>query len=117
MLCITMRAGDYVTLGQDTVVQFERLNGDRARIMIHAPREVPILRGDVLEREGGKRPACVLDVPEPYIRQLPWNHKKKEALAELRDTLAHMEDSPETQRIREKLDAIFPGSQEPAENV
>lgn len=117
MLCITMRAGDYFTVGQDTVVQFDRLNGDRARMVIHAPREVPILRGDVLEREGGQRPACVFGPSAPYIRQLPWNHKKKEALAELRDTLAHMEDSPETQILREKLDTIFPSSQEPAENV
>ena len=108
MLCITMRAGDYFTLGKDTVVQFERLNGDRARMMITAPKEVPILRGDVLERKGGERPGCVLDTPEPFVRQLPWNHQKKEALAELRETLSQMEDTPQTKRLKEKLDTIFP---------
>ena len=39
MLCITLLPGEYVT--------------------IDAPREVPILRGEVLERNGGKRPSCV----------------------------------------------------------
>lgn len=59
MLCISMRAGEYVTVGSDTVIQLERLDGDRAHLAIHAPREIPILRGDVLERGGGQRPACV----------------------------------------------------------
>ena len=93
MLCISMRAGDYFTVGQTTVVQFDRLTGDRVHLTINAPREVPILRGDVLERGGGQR---------------PWSHAKKQALAELRQTLAQMDDSPEVQKLREKLNCIFP---------
>ena len=66
------------------------------------------MRGEVLEREGGKRPVCVRNISPQYIRQLPWNHKKKEALAELRQALAEMEDSPQTEILREKLNIIFP---------
>ena len=47
MLCISMRAGDYFTVGESTVIQFTRLTGDRAHITVNSPREVPVLRGEV----------------------------------------------------------------------
>ncbi len=59
MLCITLRKGDYVTIGDDVVVQIEQLGGERVHLNISAPREVPIVRGKVLERGGGERPECV----------------------------------------------------------
>ena len=108
MLCISLLPGDYFTVGKDTVVQFDRLTGDRVHLTINAPREVPILRGDVLERSGGQRPGCVLDTSPRYVRQLPWNHAKKQALAELRQALDRMGDSPEVRTAREKLNCIFP---------
>ena len=112
MLCISMRAGDYFTVGSSTVVQFDRLTGDRAHMTINAPREVPILRGDVLEREGGRRPDCVMGLSPRYTKQLPWNPAKKRALAELRQTVDSMGDTPEARAIREKLNFIFPQPQE-----
>ena len=108
MLCITMRAGDYFTVGESTVVQYDRQTGDRVHLIINAPREVPILRGDVLERNGGQRPGCVREVSQQFVKQLPWNHKKKQALAELRQSLDQLGDSPQARVIREKLDVIFP---------
>lgn len=59
MLCITMRKDDYITLGDSIVIQVEQLNDERVHLNINAPREVSILRGEVLERAGGKRPDCV----------------------------------------------------------
>ena len=112
MLCITMRGGDYFTIGAEIVVQLERLSGDRAHLVIHAPREERILRGEVLERDGGKRPGCVREILPRPVRQLTWNHAKKEALAELRRELKQMGESPETERIREKLEIIFPNRRE-----
>ena len=108
MLRISMKPGEYFTVGGSTVVQFDRLRGDRAHLIINAPREVPILRGAVLEREGGKRPDCVVDTPERFIRQLPWDHAKKAALQELKEALEQMGESPEVHTLREKLDRIFP---------
>ena len=108
MLCISMKAGDYFTVGSSTVVQFDHATGDRVHLTVNAPREVPILRGEVLERNGGQRPACVLDVSPRYVRQLPWNHAKKQALDELRQTLDGMDDSPQVRALREKLETIFP---------
>lgn len=63
MLCISLKPGEYFTVGNDTVVQMDRLSGDRVHLTITAPREVPILRGEVLERGGGQRPDCVIDTP------------------------------------------------------
>ena len=115
MLCISMKAGEYFTVGSDTVVQYNRLYGDRVHLMIHAPKEVPIVRGTVLERSGGQRPACVVDASPQYVRQLPWNGAKKDALADVRRTLDRMGDSPEVRVLREKLDFIFPRPQENGE--
>lgn len=114
MLCISMKTGEYFTVNGDTVIQYDRLYGDRVHLCIHAPREIPIVRGAALERNGGKRPSCVLDLPEPYVRQLPWNGAKKRALAELRRTLERMDDGPDVRILREKLDYIFPKPQEEA---
>lgn len=108
MLCISMKAGDYFKVGDNTVVQFDRLSGERVHLTINAPREVPILRGQVLERNGEKRPDCVFQPPAKPTRQLPWNPQKKRALRELRETLAQMDDSPEVQALRNQLELIFP---------
>lgn len=108
MLCITMKRGEYFTVGSDTVIQFDQLSGERVHLTIHAPREVPILRGEVLERNGGERPSCIYDTRPKGVKQLPWNHAKKQALAELRQMLNQQGDSPEARAMREKLDCIFP---------
>ena len=50
-----------VTIGDHVVIQLDRLTAERAHMTISAPREIPILRGKVLEREGGERPGCVYD--------------------------------------------------------
>ena len=59
MLCLTLAQGEYLTIGTDVVVQFDRMSGDHCKLVIQAPREIPVLRGEVLERSGGQRPACV----------------------------------------------------------
>ena len=112
MLCISMKAGDYFVVGGSTVIQFDRLTGDRVHLTVNAPREVPILRGDVLERNGGTRPKCVMPVSPRYVRQLPWDYKKKKALLEMREILDGMGESPEARLLRQKLDYIFPNVQE-----
>ncbi len=56
MLSLQMKSGDYVTIGEDVVVQVFRESGPQVRVSIKAPREVPIIRGAVLEQAGQKRP-------------------------------------------------------------
>lgn len=108
MLCFSMRPGEYFTVGGSTVIQLERVAGDRIHLIINAPREVQILRGAVLERQGGERPGCVVEIPQQPTRQLPWNSAKRRALAELRALVDGQGDGPEARAMREKLDRLFP---------
>ena len=41
MLCISMKPGEYFTVGGSTVIQLDRLTGDRVHLTVNAPREVP----------------------------------------------------------------------------
>ncbi len=111
MLCITLKPGDYFTMGGDTVVQFDRITGERIHLAVHAPQTVPILRGEVLERQGGKRPECVSRASPHAVRQLPWSRAKSAALAEMRATLDKMSDTPEVRILRRKLNLMFPQPQ------
>jgi len=65
MLSLTLSPGEYVTIGDNVVVQFDYAEGGRCRLAFQAPREVPILRGEVRERNGSQRPDCVFDGARP----------------------------------------------------
>ncbi len=58
MLTISLREGEYFTLNNNMVVKVTRAAGRRCTLSVEAPREVPITRGSLLEREG-ERPACL----------------------------------------------------------
>ena len=60
MLSLQLKSGDYLTIGENVVVQVFKSNGAQFRVSIQAPRDVPILRGDVREREGDARPDGLL---------------------------------------------------------
>lgn len=55
MLSLNLKSGEYLTIGEDIVVQIFEQAGSSFRVSVKAPREVPILRGEVLERTE-KRP-------------------------------------------------------------
>ena len=113
MLCLTLAAGEYLTIGSDVVVQLERMTGDRCKLAIQAPRELPILRGAVLEREGGERPECVFDAPRWYKPEIPWDRSKAQALAAMRPLLSQMDGrDSNVQTLRRQLNHIFPLSRE-----
>lgn len=117
MLCITMRRGEYFTVGSDTVVLFDQLSGERAHLTIHAPREVPIVRGEVLERQGRQRPACLSALPpRKKYRYRPtaaflWNDERERAiraLEKLADRLEEKGAAAEAELLRAQIDQIVP---------
>lgn len=109
MLCLNLTPGDYVTIGGDVVVQLDRISGDRCKLMVEAPREIPILRGAVLERTGGERPGCVSDAPRWHRREIPWSRSKAQALAAMRALLERMDGGDEdVQALRRQLEHLFP---------
>lgn len=72
MLKISLTQGEYLTIGGDIIVQLYRSEGGRSYLAIDAPREIPIVRGAVLEREGGRRPERLAEVPQKGHRsELP----------------------------------------------
>lgn len=56
MLFLQLKEGEYVTIGEDIIVQVFPDSSSMTRLAIKAPRELTILRGEVLERNGAKRP-------------------------------------------------------------
>ncbi len=65
MLSLTLSPGEYVTIGDNVILQFDCTVGERCTLAFQAPREVAILRGEVRERGGAQRPDCVFDEPRP----------------------------------------------------
>ena len=49
MLSLQLKTGDYMTIGENVVVQLDRISGDRCKLMIQAPRNGPA---------GSARTAC-----------------------------------------------------------
>jgi len=60
MLSLNLRSGDYITIGEDIVVQVYQ-TGASFRVAIEAPREMPIARGKLHEIEN-ERPECIQKV-------------------------------------------------------
>lgn len=113
MLCLSLQPGEYLTIGEDVVVQYDRTTGDRCRIVVSAPREVPIVRGAVLERGGEERPGCVFDKPRWYKREVPWDRSKAQALAAMRNLLSRMDGrDDDVKALRRQLNHMFPAKEQ-----
>ena len=125
MLCITMRRGEYFTVDGDTVILVDQLSGERAHLTIHAPRDVAIVRGAVLERSGNPPPACLAELsarkrakyrPEAVFR---WNSEREKAVRRMEQVAERLEKSgsmEEAEILRAQLAQIVPaGSRNRAE--
>lgn len=118
MLSLQLKTGDYMTIGKDVVVQLDHISGDRCKLMIKAPRDMAILRGEVLERTGGERPECVVDAPRRHRQEVVWNRSKTQALHSIRLLLSQMDSaSPDVKTLRRQLDFIFPPEFAPDKTV
>ena len=110
MLSLQLKSGDYLTIGDDIAVQVFKQNGPAFRVEVKAPREIPVLRGSVLERNGSERPEGLYDhhPVKPSrrahnARNLEAMTKRKEQRAALRqDRAAAVE---EMQTILDRMDA------------
>ena len=114
MLCLNLSPGEYLTIGENVVVQLDRISGDRCKLVVDAPREITILRGEVLERSGKKRPACVFDAPRRHRQEIPWNRSKTQALSAMRALLCGMDGTDKNvQALRRQLNHMFPPQRAP----
>ena len=57
MLSLHLLSGDYITIGDDIVVQVFQ-TGSSFRVAVEAPKSVPIIRGELREKVS-ERPDCI----------------------------------------------------------
>lgn len=50
MLVLSRKTDESIQIGNDIVVRILAINGDRVSVGIEAPKEIPILRSEILER-------------------------------------------------------------------
>ncbi len=113
MLSLSLLPGEYLTIGDNVVVQVDRMVGDRCKLVINAPREILIVRGTVLEREGGERPGCVFDGFRWRKPEISWDRSKAQALSAMRRLLSEMDGGDSNvQTLRRQLDHMFPENKE-----
>ena len=118
MLCLNLTPGEYMTIGENVVVQLDRVSGDRCKLMVNAPREISILRGEVFERTGGERPACVFDGPRWHQKEILWNRSKAQALQAMRALLNTMDGrDSDVQTLCRQLNHMFPPQNEEPEQT
>ena len=116
MLKLTLLPDEYLTVGDDIVVQLLRVSGGRADVAIEAPRTVPVVRGAVLERQGGKRPACLEPPPKKKARYyrdqvFRWNDDRERAVRSMKQVFERLEQNgagEEAKILRTQLDRIIP---------
>ena len=106
MLSLQVKTGDYVTIGKDVVVQVFKESGPQFRLSIKAPREVPIVRGKVLEREGEQRPEGLLDrKPKPCPSDRKHYEKYLQKVEQRQD--AYQSGQEICQKVLQKLSEIL----------
>ena len=116
MLKLTLLPDEYLTVNGDIVVQLLRVAGGRADVAVEAPREMHIVRGAVLERSGGQRPACLAPPPKKkprYYRDqvFRWNDDRERAVRAMKRVFDRLEEQgsvEEAKALRTQLDRIIP---------
>ena len=123
MLSLQLKSGEYLTIGDEIAVQIFEESGSTFRVAVKAPREIPILRGEVLEstgeRPGGlreKRPKSPSAQARDAQRLRERTEQRRRAASEqaavtreLRSILARLDElAPAHDRdgLRKTLDAL-----------
>ena len=116
ILPLQLKDGEYLTIGEDIVIQV--FTNSAIRVSVKVPKNMPILRGEVLERTGGERPECVLDAPRRHRQEVVWNRGKTQALNTIRLLLGQMDGAdPDVKALRRQLEFIFPPEFAPSETA
>ena len=114
MLMLTITPDDYVTINGNIVIKVAEASPTRIRLCIDADRSVPIVRGEVLERNGGERPDWVDQAPSRRAWDkvvYRWSNKKERAARAVEETISRLEASgaaEEAAKLRRELADIIP---------
>ncbi|MCI8537036.1 MAG: carbon storage regulator [Oscillospiraceae bacterium] len=116
MLKLTLTPDEYLTIDGKIVVQLMRVAGGHADLAVHAERSIPIVRGEVLEREGAERPACLEPPPKKRARSrrdqfFRWNDDRERAVRVMKQVMDQLDRSGSGEAaaiLRTQLDRIIP---------
>ncbi len=116
MLTLSLRQDDYFTIGGGVTVQVSKIAGTRCALSIDADRSVPIVRGQVRERGGESRPACLMKAPRRTRRYrhdavFLWNDSREQAvrsIEKLADQLERAGQQEAAQTLRTQVGHIVP---------
>ncbi len=56
MLVLTRKESEQIVIGKELVITIVRVEGGKVRIGVDAPREVPVMRREVLRRPNDRPP-------------------------------------------------------------
>ena len=108
MLSLQLKSGEYLTIGDNIAVQIFEQSGSSFKVSVKAPREVPILRGDVLERTE-KRPTGLHDrrPKSPSDRARNAVHFQKMAEKKEKAEVRHRETAEAQAAVTKELQSIL----------
>ena len=57
MLVLSRKSGEKIHVGEDVIIEIKRISGSRVTVAIDAPRDVRIIRGELVDPSEGEPPA------------------------------------------------------------
>lgn len=102
MLTLRMKPGEYLVIGEDIAVQVFEKKRNYLEVAVEAPREVPVLRGEIYEQQNA-RPSFLRERRTQTPSERNANIRRKEVLARRADA---------AQQINEILDKWDKGNLE-----
>lgn len=102
MLTLRLKPGEYLVIGKDIAVQVFEKKKNYLEVAVEAPREVPVLRGEVYEQQNA-RPGFLRERRTQTLSERNANMRRKETLARRADA---------AQQINEILDKWDKGNLE-----
>ncbi len=92
MLVLSRKVDEQIMIGNDITLTVVRIDGNRVRIGVNAPREMRILRGEIASKEAASRgddvpePPCEMDVfahPQPLAASASIQHPSRHDSGEM----------------------------------
>lgn len=91
MLVLSRKAGESIHIGADIIITVERIEGNKIRLGIEAPREVVIMRGELIDEHDRLDEARLAAVTRMASEAQEWREAEGDGCGPLTaDDLEHL---------------------------